>query len=308
MRNDFAVFILSHGRPDRVLTIKSLRKCGYTGKIYIIVDDEDDSIEKYKQLSDVEDVIVFSKDAIANECDTCDNVLKKNIVLYARNSCHTIAEKLNLTYFLELDDDYQEFRSRMLIDSKLCTIYVRDFDSVVDTVIEFLENSGAHTVAFAQTGDFIGGAGSRVFKERLARKAMNSFFCKTDRPFKFYGRINEDVNAYVLNGSRGEIYFTIADVSLDQCTTQAHKGGLTESYLEMGTYVKSFYTVICCPSSVKVHVMGCSHKRIHHSIDWEHAVPKIISGDFKKGGEENENHTQNRETTRNGIKGNQGLF
>ena len=25
---------------------------------------------------------------------------------------------------------------------------------------------------------------------------MNSFFCRTDRPFKFLGSINEDVNAY----------------------------------------------------------------------------------------------------------------
>ena len=307
MRSDFAVFILTHGRPNRVLTIKSLQKCGYTGKIYLIVDNKDKSLDDYRRLcNDTIDMVVFDKDDV--ECDTCDNIDKKNIVLYARNNCHNIAKDLGLTYFLELDDDYSEFRSRMLIDGKLCTIYVRDFDSIVDRVIEFIDNSGAHTVAFAQTGDFIGGAGSRVFKERLARKAMNSFFCKTDRPFKFYGRINEDVNAYVLNGSRGELYFTIADVSLDQCTTQAHSGGLTESYLEMGTYVKSFYTVICCPSSVKVHVMGCSHKRIHHSIDWEHAVPKIISSDFKKEENRNENHTQNRETSGIGIKSNKGLF
>jgi len=35
----FAVFILSNGRPDNVITYRSLRSHGYTGKIYIIVDD-----------------------------------------------------------------------------------------------------------------------------------------------------------------------------------------------------------------------------------------------------------------------------
>ena len=33
--NGFVAFILTHGRPDRVLTYEKLRKHGYTGKIYI---------------------------------------------------------------------------------------------------------------------------------------------------------------------------------------------------------------------------------------------------------------------------------
>ena len=40
-KEDFAAFILTHGRPDRVLTYKKIRDCGYTGKIYLIVDDLD---------------------------------------------------------------------------------------------------------------------------------------------------------------------------------------------------------------------------------------------------------------------------
>ena len=45
--NDFAVFILSHGRPDNVITYKTLRTSGYTGPVYIVVDNEDDSLAKY---------------------------------------------------------------------------------------------------------------------------------------------------------------------------------------------------------------------------------------------------------------------
>lgn len=47
MRNDFAVLILSHGRADRVYTIPTLRKGGYTGKIYIVVDNEDEQQDEY---------------------------------------------------------------------------------------------------------------------------------------------------------------------------------------------------------------------------------------------------------------------
>ena len=42
MRDDFAVMILTHGRADRVYTLKSLRKGGYTGKVYIVIDNEDE--------------------------------------------------------------------------------------------------------------------------------------------------------------------------------------------------------------------------------------------------------------------------
>ena len=41
LNKNYAVFILSHGRPDNVITYQTLRKCGYTGRIFIIVDDED---------------------------------------------------------------------------------------------------------------------------------------------------------------------------------------------------------------------------------------------------------------------------
>ena len=44
---DFAVFILTHGRPDNVKTLSTLKKCGYTGNVYFIVDNEDKTIDTY---------------------------------------------------------------------------------------------------------------------------------------------------------------------------------------------------------------------------------------------------------------------
>lgn len=52
MRNDFAVFILTHGRADNVVTVPAIKKAGYTGKIYFIIDDEDEQAEEYKKTSE----------------------------------------------------------------------------------------------------------------------------------------------------------------------------------------------------------------------------------------------------------------
>jgi len=282
VRNDFAIFILTHGRPNKVVTLDTLVKSGNTNKVYLVVDNEDSLLDSYYANFGKSNVIVFDKKKKSTEFDTMDLSDDRRAIVYARNACFDIAEKLGIRYFLELDDDYTVFRSRVWDGKKLATWYLRDFDAVVDEMLEFLDTSGAITVAFSQTGDFIGGVGSKVYKERLTRKAMNSFFCDTTKRFDFIGRINEDVNTYVLLGSRGKLLFTIADMSLNQLTTQHWSGGMSELYLDSGTYVKSFYSVIANPSSIKIYEMGDTHKRIHHNINWEHAVPKIVSSRFRK--------------------------
>lgn len=283
MREDFAIFILTHGRANKVITLTTLHNCGYTGKWYMVIDNEDNQADDYYRLYGKEHVIMFDKLKKSQEFDTCDMpYAKRNAIVYARNVCFDIAKDLGLKYFLELDDDYMEFRSRFEKDGILSSIWVNDLDSILEEMIEFLDTSGALSVAMSQMGDFIGGLGSKVFKEKLTRKCMNSFVCRTDRPFTFIGRINEDVNTYVWRASRGELMFTIADVSLNQVDTQQNKGGMTDFYLDGGTYIKSFYSVIVNPSSVKISTMGLGHVRFHHIVDWEACAPKIISSKFKR--------------------------
>lgn len=283
MRNDFVAFILTHGRPDRVYTVDALRKSGYTGKIVIVIDNEDKTADRYYEKFGKDNVYMFDKLKKSEEFDTIDRGTDRRAIVYARNACFDIAEELGYKYFLELDDDYTQFRQRFVKeDGQFGTWYLKDFDAVVDVMLEFLEVSNATSVAFAQTGDFIGGKESKVFRDRLARKAMNSFFCKTENRFDFIGRINEDVNTYVNLGSKGKLFFTVADMSLDQAKTQAHSGGMTELYSSTGTYTKTFFTIISNPSSVQVCTVGNRHPRIHHRIDWNSSVPKILSDSYKK--------------------------
>ena len=63
MRDDFAVFILTHGRADNVVTLKSLLRGGYTGRWYMVIDDEDDDAEKYQGKYGADHVIMFDKQA-----------------------------------------------------------------------------------------------------------------------------------------------------------------------------------------------------------------------------------------------------
>lgn len=285
MREDFAVFILSHGRPNNIITLNTLRKANYTGKWYVVIDNEDNKADEYyKKYGDK--VVMFDKLEISKKFDTADTSQERRTVVYARNACFEIAKEMGLTYFLELDDDYDDLAYRKEDKSKgvLTQKPVKQADRMFELMIDFLEKSNALTVAFGQGGDYIGGLNNGLFKATIKRKAMNSFFCTTKRPFKFVGRINEDTNTYVLYGSRGHLFLTIRDVMIHQLETQSNKGGMTDVYLNSGTYLKSFYTVMMCPSCVKISRMGntSTSKRIHHHIDWNSAVPKIISERYKK--------------------------
>lgn len=283
MRNDFCVFILSYKRANNMYTINTLLKAGYTGDWYIVLGTDDDTYEDYINNFGEEHILVFDKEKWSKRTDSCDNFNKRKCIIYARNACFEIAEKLGYKYFLELDDDYTSFEYRYDEDNKFKVMKIKEFDKLVDIMLEFLETSkNIYTVALAQGGDMIGGRDSSIAKAKIKRKAMNSFFCTTERPFSFIGSVNEDVNTYCHLGSQGKIFMTIRDASLVQKNTQTNKGGMTDEYNDNGTYLKSFYSVMINPSFVKIFGMDTVNTRIHHRVDWERAVPKIISSKYKK--------------------------
>lgn len=282
MRDDFAVMILTHGRADRVYTLSSLRKGGYTGKVFLVLDNEDDQHDEYVSRYGQERIVVFDKEAQMRKCDTMDTFGKKGVILFARNACFEIAKELGLRYFLELDDDYTSFDMRFPKNGKLSAKPCRDLDRLFTAMIGFLEDSGALTVALSQGGDYIGGLKGKYYGKMLTRKAMNTFFCRTDRPIGFIGTINEDVNTYTTYGSRGERIFSVTQAAIVQKETQSNAGGMTGVYLDNGTYLKSFYTVMTMPSCVSIAMMGSSHRRIHHNVSWVNCVPMILNEKYRK--------------------------
>lgn len=279
--DDFAVFILTHGRPDTIHTLDTLKRGNYTGKWYLVIDNEDKQAERYYEKYGRERVIMFDKLGISKTFDTADLSKERRAIVYARNACFQIAKDIGLKYFVEFDDDYTSFGFRYPKEGKLVQKSCDNLDDVFELMLDFLIDSDALTVCMSQGGDHMGGLTGR-WKKSLLRKAMNSFFCRTDRPFQFLGRVNEDVNTYTLLGSQGQLMFTVTDLMLNQLQTQSNAGGMTDLYLDGGTYLKSFYTVLFMPSAVTVEPMGTSHKRLHHKVDWKHCVPLIMDERYKK--------------------------
>jgi hypothetical protein len=262
-----------------------MRRSGYTGPLFLVVDNEDKFGEEYIKSFGADNVILFDKAETAKTFDEFDNFNDRRAIVYARNECFSIARKLGFKHFLQLDDDYESFGYRLHVEvanrrNKSDWLSVRHTgDQALAATLELFNSVPAASIAFSQGGDWFNGDIESI----TVRKCMNTFFCSTDRPFQFVGRINEDVNTYTCIQGRGLLFLTLPHFQIVQKHTQANSGGMADLYLAQGTYIKSFYTVICSPSCVKVRIMGSVNRRLHHKIEWDNAVPCILDDRHVRG-------------------------
>lgn len=279
----YAVFILTHGRPDRQYTYELLKKTNYKGPVYFLIDNTDATAAEYISRFG-EKVVIFDKSEWAEKTDTMDNWHRMDVVVYARNAVFEVAKKLGYRYIVVLDDDYKNFEHRYVEDGKLKTVTPKEIGPIFEASFRFLIDSGILCYGWEQGGDFIGGANKR-FDNRCVRKVMNTYFFDVERPVSFKGTLDEDMVASLFHGLVGDVVLSSCDMSIQQVQTQKQAGGLTDAYLDFGTYVKSFYAVMMNPSCVKVAEMGdpkSGHYRIHHRVRYDMTAPVIISDRWSK--------------------------
>lgn len=281
-KDGFCIFITTHGRPDRQRTYDTLIDCGYTGELFLVVDDQDKSKSAYKKLYGKQ-VKVFKKSDYYDSVDACDNLQDYRAVVYARHACYDLAKKLGYEYFIQVDDDYTAFNFMFDGLARADHILISDLDTVLARVFEYYKSIPAKAMALGQGGDYIGGYDSSNLKAiKSGRKLMNTFFMSTSRPLPFVGRMNDDVNTYVNSAMRGELLITLFQLAITQITTQSSAGGMSETFVNEGTYVKSFYSVMNQPSCVRIGTIGTTQRRLHHKIRWANAMPKIIPEKYRK--------------------------
>jgi len=290
IRDDFCVLILTHGRPNNVLTIRALKEAGYTGPVLFVVDDKDKTIPEYQRKFGKDRVLVFSKDEVAKTTDQGDNFLSQTAITYARNVSFRLAKEAGYRYFIQLDDDYMAFYWRFDDEARYGHWRIRDIDVLFNGLVGFLAATPFLSVAISQGGDHIAGALSKK-TVGTRRKAMNSFVCDAQRPFQFSGKMNEDVNTYTALQRRGGAFLTFMAAQVNQKMSQLGEGGMSGIYADAGTYVKSFYSVMYAPSCVVVAPLKGNARsvdqkdpgsRIHHRVYWNHAAPKIVPERLKR--------------------------
>lgn len=272
---DFAVFILSHGRADTITTYKALRDGGYTGRTYVVIDNEDDQEDLYRQKFG-DDIIQFDKRDYLEKTDLGDLDTDRRIGVFARNFIQDEAKRLGYKFHLQLDDDVHGFTYRFAQGKVLRALHCSHLDEVFSGMVEYMKETPITSLSFALSAYNMGGVDGSI-KEGMTRKTMTTFLMRADDLQYFHMRMNDDITTSLINGMRGKLYYSYLPIEVEVDKTQVKAGGMTDIYQKNGTYRKSFYSVMCCPSCVKVSAMGITDYRIHHTISWNNAVPKLLS-------------------------------
>lgn len=272
---DFAVFILSHGRADTITTYKALRDGGYTGRTYVVIDNEDDQEDLYRQKFG-DDIIQFDKRDYLEKTDLGDLDTDRRIGVFARNFIQDEAKRLGYKFHLQLDDDVHGFTYRFAQGKVLRALHCSHLDEVFSGMVEYMKETPITSLSFALSAYNMGGVDGSI-NEGMTRKTMTTFLMRADDIQYFHMRMNDDITTSLINGMRGKLYYSYLPIEVEVDKTQVKAGGMTDIYQKNGTYRKSFYSVMCCPSCVKVSAMGITDYRIHHTISWNNAVPKLLS-------------------------------
>lgn len=277
-RDETIVFIISHGRAGNVKTLSALRRAGYTGKVVIVIDDEDKAGEEYIRIYGQSNVLVFSKEEWKEKTDTVTNEKDYNTPVYARNFVSWYATENKHKFYVMLDDDISSFCVRYVKGGKLKSSRLLNADKYFSLIVGFMkENKHILCVGTGNAGSYIGGAEGKFSKGLHIGDFSQSIVCRGRIEFK--GVFNEDENMSVIEGMAGNLCVSELHVSHTSPKRKSNKGGLKEEYDCTNDYFINMFSVVCCPSCCGI-VLG--KNGIQLRVDRGSQFPKIVSERYKK--------------------------
>lgn len=274
--SNFAVFITTHGRPQ-CLTYHTLKDANYTGQMFCVVDTTDSKIGEYKENFGDTNVLVFDKMKYIDKVDKLTNEQILSTVLYARLACYDFARMNNIEYFMIVDDDITLFKFRMLLDDKLRSIQVTDFDRTINTILDYFSSAPISVLGIADSGIYFGGKNG-VYAKKVRHMFSVCYLCKTADEIEFKSVCFEDMYASISNNRAGKVCFEILDMCqvsepMGLCTTE---GGTTEFYKNNSAYKRSFYDIVSFPDCLYLDEKYIMRRKEIYMC------PKVISDKYRK--------------------------
>ena len=273
------IFIPSYHRPTKVKTAKYFVKRGYDSKkIHVFIDDETDDIDIYKkEMAKLNcNLHIFNMKEARDRYDFVHRQSKsRRSAGQCRNMFYDIAKKLNIDFYLVIDDDTRVY------EVKPFAIYTRgaeleDLVKVFMGVKEFMQRQKIGLFGLSQTGDMFSVPDNKIFRN----KVMNTTFVNTKYIYRGERAIQDnDTSQFV--GIMNEGLFTgsvATGLTLNQEQSATQKGGLTELYNENKLLNKSLVIPIQFPSLCYAERQKKNGGRLHHKILHRYLMPKIIKG------------------------------
>lgn len=275
----YAVFIISHNRADRVETWNTLREARYSGKLYVMIDNEDKSKVKYVNRFGI-DTIVFDKSVAVEDVDTLETSDSKSSPVFARNVVETTALELGLDAYIIMDDDIKNLRYRWVEDNKVRSLSItQNLDKVFDLYLDFMVKSDMSATSFANVMLYIGGVNGIDSRISNNREMYQIHMRNMKYPVEWKSLVNNDTITELLCARQGYFLWSLPFVIQDSPKMNTLPGGMKKVYDSISDFKRAFFATValpsvCTPVVVKNKwVIGRNKKA---------AYPKVISSRYKK--------------------------
>lgn len=282
MMDDFAIFILTHGRPYNQRTLEALANSGYTGEYYLVIDNLDTAREDYYRLYGNR-VLEFDKTEYVKKTDTGLTNPWINFAVFARNAIEDIAKKLGFRFFGMFDDDLLKFRFRYFENDMLLSLPVVNLDKVISSYLEFMETANIACSCFGVSNNFIGGKKNvKLYtpSSNSFRLCFNSYIRNAKFDVSWAPNMCEDRITSIFHNMRGQVWQQLLFVQVDMAPLYGEiDGGNSFVYRSLDDFTKVFFPVVTNPGSNCI----CEWKnRFITQVKDDAICGKIVSGRYKK--------------------------
>lgn len=283
--NNIGAIILSYGRVKELPTLNALRKSGYDGKLYILIDNKDKQIDWYRDRYG-DKVRFFSKEMIRQSIDVGDNDTNNNAAILARWAALGLARDEGLEYAMIMDDDIINFVISLTDNNEYVhkTFVITNINRWIVEETKWLRKLNAKAVGFDTCGQLIGGMKAGEIRQFWRRRIAQAYLIDCLKEIDFRGRSQEDLTACVLEAMRGGLLVSIGAARITTKAVESMAGGMTNAYKDMGQAAKNLYPVLYCPSAMKCFLIknAAMGVRTHVKVVHEKAYPKLIRYDYCK--------------------------
>lgn len=277
------VFIKSHGRPGNIITYHTLRDAGYTGDIVIVIDNEDETGQGYREFVQHDDRVwlsVFNKEAMVQKIDSGTNTPKRNVNLYAWCACEEVMKESGRDdVFIMADDDIMRFRYRYLEGGHLRSLPItQNLDAVFDSIAEYMISSN---IAAASTGIpqmyFSTDLSENLWKYRVVYQFV---FRNPNYDMSWVSEYEEDIITSINMSKEGKYVTCLPMIQHDAVALGKASGGMKDMYDENSSRFRlAEYGHIFNPSC---EIMNFYKGKWITNIKRDNAFQKLVSSSRKK--------------------------
>lgn len=289
-RDDFAIFICTHGRPNKQLTLDALLKAGYTGKWYLVLDDTDETIQQYVDNYDVDHILIFDKNHYINSVRTSMSQPYYKCILYAKCAVEDIAVDMKLNCFVVCDDDITDFSIRFPEKDKLRRYSRFNIDEVFNAYAEFMLDADVTIMGIGHGGVYFSGA--KLFEPKNLTEIINRgmpynfIFRNTNNSVSWTSAYGEDDITNNANSIVGKKVFLMPFIHFGIVPSgNCSDGGMQEVYVNVSGFKLMFFIFMHYPTSVRVMLKSGRTQ----GFNWwgtkrfrENVCPRIISQSYRR--------------------------